>query len=106
MSTGSRLPFMFRLCLASVPASVRLCIARRWSDLSGLFIRHTGSWRSNDGPKIAEKTRTLTMGLMFQRRREGRLIGAWLPALACLLAAACLTTADAQTYSDRPGGDY
>ena len=46
------------------------------------------------------------MGRMFHRRRAGRFIGAWLRALACLIAAACLTPADAQSYSDRPGGDY
>ena len=46
------------------------------------------------------------MGLMVQRRRVGRLMGVWLWALACLLAAARPEPADAQTYSDRPGGDY
>jgi hypothetical protein len=46
------------------------------------------------------------MGLMFHRRRAGRFIGALLWALACLLAALRLTPAEAQTYSDRPGGDY
>ena len=46
------------------------------------------------------------MGLMVQRRRVGRLMGVWLWALACLLAAVRSEPADAQTYSDRPGGDY
>ncbi|MGJ5202446.1 PAN domain-containing protein [Bradyrhizobium sp. HKCCYLR20261] len=43
---------------------------------------------------------------MVQRWRAGRLIGAWRQAFVCLLAVACLTSAEAQTYSDRPGGDY
>ncbi len=46
------------------------------------------------------------MGRMIQRRRVGRFIGAWLRVLVCLFAAAFLTPASAQTYSDRPGGDY
>jgi len=45
------------------------------------------------------------MGPIFQRRRAGRFIGAWLLALACLLAAVPFPVS-AQTYSDRPGGDY
>ncbi len=46
------------------------------------------------------------MGPNSQRRRAGRFIGAWLWALACLLAVARLNPVEAQTYSDRPGGDY
>ena len=45
------------------------------------------------------------MGQIFQRR-AGRFVRTWLWALACLMAAARLAPADAQSYSDRPGGDY
>lgn len=47
------------------------------------------------------------MGRTFQRRGVGRLILAWLGALACLgIVMSASPSARAQGYSDRPGGDY